>query len=609
MDLGDNVAESHTAVSLENFATDSAHASSDILPTQPARNIQKNNRPKKGKSVPQDTVPFSSGKDHLNDNSVHFCRTTQFSDNGSETSVHLPHWESCSLSSVILRGLQTLAFDKPTQIQKLAIPAILDGDDVIGQASTGSGKTLAFGLPILQHILTSTDRQKEITALIVAPTRELAQQISQHLKAVGKSMDANIVSITGGMSLDKQLRLLNYVPDIVVATPGRLWDIISTREEPADLFRRLRFLVLDEADRLLQTGHFKEVQDILEALGSPEERQTLIFSATFDRDLQLKLSKGDLKSNSEKSTVQESLELLLHKLDFRKPPRFINANSNTTVAEAVRQCVIETDPVEKDYYLYYILLRYSARTLVFTNSIGDVHRLVRLLNALDIPALGLHSNKQQKARLTTIERFKAEPNRILVATDIAARGLDIASVDTVIHFHLPTTTDLYIHRSGRTARGHKSGLSIAICSSTEIPKLKKMQRALGISNLPEFPIDTANVGAVKPRVNLARSICKLETELANTSGRSDNWLAEAAADLGADLSDAGEEDQAAQKTKVQLQKLKLRIKDEMKTPITSGISTRYLTKNGSQVVDRLISSQSHKHFLGQKVQTALASLD
>lgn len=535
-----------------------------------------------------------------------FSRVEDFMDIDAEAENTASTWNKFDLPSEIVRGLRELKFDNPTKIQELAIPEIMYGSDVIGQASTGSGKTLAFGLPILQQISSSTAKVKSTSGLIIAPTRELAQQISQHLKEAAKFMELNIVCITGGLSLDKQLRLLKYTPDIVVATPGRLWDIMSTIDELSSLFLSLKFLVLDEADRVLQTGHFKEVQQILEALGNPANRQTLIFSATFDRDLQHRLSTGKFKAQASSDSVQESLELLLQKVHFRKPPRYINANIDTMVAEAVRQYVLETEPLEKDYYLYYMLLRYSARTLVFTNSIGDVHRLVRLLSTLGIDALGLHSNKQQKARLTAIERFKAEPNRVLIATDIAARGLDIASVDTVIHYHLPTTADLYIHRSGRTARAHTSGLSVAICSSTELPKLRKMQRALGEEKLPEFPIDSSSVGAVKPRVNTARSICKLEAELSDASTRSNTWLAEAAADLGADL-DTIEEDQSSQKKRFQLKALKLKIKEQLKVPIANGLSIRYLTKNGPQVIDRLISSQSHKDFLGQKVQSALES--
>lgn len=524
------------------------------------------------------------------------------------TDTDLPGWDELGLCPSIRRGLQKLQFHKPTPIQKLAIPAIMEGHDVIGQASTGSGKTLAFGIPILQHIATSRREQRCITALIVAPTRELAQQITQHLKALSASTKVSIVSITGGMSAEKQIRLLNYVPDVVVATPGRLWDVISGDEGILSQLKEIAFLVLDEADRVLQAGHFQEVQQILEALGRPEARQTLVFSATFHRNLQSKLTNGKAKTSELDSSVDESLDILLHKLQFKAAPRFINANQATQVAQAVRQCVLETKPLDKDYCLYYLLLRHPARILVFTNSISDVHRITQLLRILKINVLSLHGNKQQKLRLATIERFKADPKGILVATDVAARGLDIPAVDTVIHYHLPITADLYIHRSGRTARGASTGLSIAICSSNEIPNLKRLQKALKIDDLPDFPVDNRKVDAVKPRVNLAREICKLEAIQAKTSVRKDDWLAEAAADLGADLPSDGD-DYAKKEFKGKLNNLRARLNNDLKSPLTRDFSPRYLTKNGSQLIERLISAKGHQQFLGEDVKSALGSVE
>ena len=519
--------------------------------------------------------------------------------------IDLPAWETLGLSDNILRSLQKLQFSNPTPIQELAIPLIMSGEDVIGKASTGSGKTLAFGIPVIEHVL---HRRKtitnEISALILAPTRELAQQISQHLEAVCQYAGVQVANITGGLSVEKQLRKLQYNPDVVVATPGRLWDILSTKEGMAERFSHVSFLILDEADRILQQGHFQEVSRIIEQLGSAENRQTLVFSATFQRQLQAKLSKGMYNVKDSTLSADDSVELLLRNLSFRNRPRFIDADPDSSVARAVQQCIIEVAPLEKDYYLYYFLLKYSSRSLIFTNSIGDVHRLVRLLQLLGLPALGLHSNKQQKARLKAVERFRAEPNAILVASDVAARGLDIASVDIVLHYHLPQSADLYVHRSGRTARGGLAGLSVLLCSSSEVPMLRKLQKALEIKEFKDFPVETNQLGAIKPKVNIARQIIKIEDDSKKSRPGVDSWLAEAAEDLGVDLDDTHEDVELLKQNKSQLQALRARLSAELKKPVKSGSSGRYLTRNGGTLAASLLSGKAHKNFIGTEVRKA-----
>lgn len=521
--------------------------------------------------------------------------------------VDMPAWQALSLSDSLLRGLFELDFLRPTMIQSLTIPLIASGVDVIGKAATGSGKTLAFGIPIIEQILTCSTLSKGFSALVLVPTRELAQQIAEHLSKVGKFAGISVITITGGLSVDKQLRQLRHNPDIIVGTPGRLWDILSTRDGLLQEFTKIQYLVLDEADRMLQAGHFQEVTKLIEKLGDPKSRQTLVFSATFQKELQMKLSTGKAGFDHDILSNEQSLALLLQKLSFRNAPRFIDANPESQVAQAVRQCLIESSPLEKDYFLYYLLLRYPARTLVFTNSIADVHRLVQLLNMLGIVAHGLHSNKQQKARLKSVERFKAETPSVLVASDVASRGLDIPFVDTVVHYHLPRSSDLYIHRSGRTARAHNSGLSILICSPSEITTFRKMQKTIQNESLVDFGVETDHLGAIKPRVNLARKILKLEEEKRKLKHGGDSWLAEAAEDLGISLSD-DEGDSEAKRLTLEIQYLRKELSKELTRHIRSGFSGRYLTKGGADLIERLISGKGHEHFLGEKVQKALETL-
>jgi ATP-dependent RNA helicase DDX24/MAK5 len=213
-----------------------------------------------------------------------------------QTDIDLPGWSKISLSKPSLQALQSLGFTSPTAIQSLAIPRIMQGHDLIGKASTGSGKTLAFGIPILEHILSLSDpKSKSPSALVIAPTRELAKQIVNHLEDIAKfSLGAmTVVNVTGGLAVQKQIRILEKRPSVIVGTPGRLWEVMNSPEVKAlqldKSIKRIKYLVLDEADRLLQEGHFQEIEKILEFVNGGEDKQTLVFSATFQKQLQQKL--------------------------------------------------------------------------------------------------------------------------------------------------------------------------------------------------------------------------------------------------------------------------------------------------------------------------------
>jgi ATP-dependent RNA helicase DDX24/MAK5 len=486
-----------------------------------------------------------------------------------EEEVDASAWRSLNLSSTTISALSKLKFTTPTPIQTAAIPEILAGHDVIGKASTGSGKTLAFGIPIFEEFLERRRlhpkgvKQGDATpqlALILSPTRELANQLHKHLTALcsgGTSGAPVIATLTGGLSVQKQRRILKDA-DIVIGTPGRLWEVISDGQGVIRALQGIQFLVVDEADRLLSEGHFKEVEEILNALDRKEvdddqtedtstnqsaipatKRQTLVFSATFDRNLQRKLANKSKPSSNDLLTNKQSLEYLLTKLNFREPkPKFIDVNPINQLAQNLKEGIIECSGTEKDLYLYTLLLLHpNTRTLVFTNSISAVRRLTPLLQNLNLPALPLHSGMPQKARLRSVERFTS-PNTsknsasILVATDVAARGLDIPNVQLVIHYHLPRAADTYVHRSGRTARAGQPGSSIIICSPEEAASVRRLVakvHASSASTLTEedtakrqgyyirtLDLDRRIVSRLKPRATLAKKIA--DVELAKQKG-------------------------------------------------------------------------------------------
>ncbi|KAL8643872.1 MAG: hypothetical protein Q9226_008066, partial [Calogaya cf. arnoldii] len=317
-------------------------------------------------------------------------------------------WSSLHLSSQILGSLARLHFKEPTSIQRLAIPGILQGQNVIGKASTGSGKTLAFGIPIVEHFLehgtrvnnqrckSVEDREGPPTALLLSPTRELAHQLDKHLDALCSNITSkspHIATITGGLAPQKQQRKLANA-DIIIGTPGRLWEIMSSTKGLKPWLRQIKFLVLDEADRLLTEGHFKELEEILDVLtktganddqtpSSPSlDRQTLIFSATFSPNLNHKLS-GRSKAST---TTSNPLEPLLSRINFSTPPKFIDASPTSHLPTSLKSYILSCHALEKDLYLYALLLTHfpTARTLIFANSIHAVRRLVPFLQNLDL---------------------------------------------------------------------------------------------------------------------------------------------------------------------------------------------------------------------------------
>ncbi|KAI2601764.1 DEAD-domain-containing protein [Hypoxylon sp. NC1633] len=562
----------------------------------------------------------------------------------TQDEVDVSAWVSLGLSPQILGSLAKLKFSKPTPIQAAAIPEILASHDVIGKASTGSGKTLAFGIPIVEKWLELSEGRdvsqaaaKTPLALVLSPTRELAHQLTDHIKNVcaGLPNSPYVCSVTGGLSVQKQQRQLAKA-DIVIGTPGRLWEVLSSSSDLMNSFKKIQYLVVDEADRLLTEGHFQEAAEIFNALDrvevnedeedgedeAPSPRQTLVFSATFHKGLQQKLAG---KGRYDLMSQQDSMEYLLKKLNFREEkPRFIDMNPVSQMAEGLKEGLVECGAMEKDLYLYALLLLYpNVRTLVFTNSISSVRRLSPMLQNLNLPTYLLHSQMPQKARLRSVERFtdaKQGQASILVATDVAARGLDIPGVDLVIHYHVPRTADVYVHRSGRTARAEKTGLSILLTAPEEVTPTRRLIAKVHSSNprgkkdffVQTLDMDRKLVNRLKPRVTLAKKIA--DAGLAKEKGnKEDDWMRNAAEELGVEydsdeIQQVGKwggrgggrkekQKEARAMTKAELGAMRAELRELLSKRVNAGVSEKYIA-TGLVDMDELLRGAKGE-FLGK----------
>ncbi|KAK0181215.1 hypothetical protein PV327_003517 [Microctonus hyperodae] len=381
--------------------------------------------------------------------------------------------------------------------------------------------------------------RKPLYALILTPTRELAIQIRNHMCNAAKYTDINIAVIVGGMAAVKQERILNKGPEIVIATPGRLWELIDQGNPHLSQIDSIKYLAIDETDRMLEKGHFQELHQIFERMNTDEEslknRQTFVFSATLTlvHDipdyLQRKKNKNS-KSKIFKLTPGLKLQKFIDLLKI-KNPKVVDVTMERGTAGTLTECRIACTIDHKDYYLYYFLKRHFGRTLVFCNSIGCVRRLATLFGILDCNPLPLHASMPQKQRLKNLERFQQKPNGLLIATDVAARGLDIPNVEHVIHYQVPRTSESYVHRSGRTARAQKEGITVLMMEPSEMQYYTKLCKTLGhTQDIPTFPVIDRLLIAVKECVNLAREIDKLELKC-----RRDNvqkgWLKKAVEEM------------------------------------------------------------------------------
>ncbi|MCD2184231.1 DEAD/DEAH box helicase [Rhizobium sp. TRM96647] len=360
------------------------------------------------------------------------------------------------LSKNVLSALEALGFDKPTPIQEKAIPLVLAGNDLIGLAQTGTGKTAAFGLPMIERLLAEGRRPdpRNIRALVLAPTRELVNQIADNLRDFVKKTPLRVVTVVGGASINKQQQMLERGTDILVATPGRLLDLVSRK---AVTLTQGRYLVLDEADQMLDLGFIHDLRKIAKLV--PKNRQTLLFSATMPK-LIAELA-GEYLTNPQKVEVTppgkaaDKVEQYVH---------FVPGKDHKT--QILRQTLTDNP---------------DGLSLIFSRTKHGAEKLMKHLDHVGFKAASIHGNKSQGQRERALKAFRDGEIRVLVATDVAARGIDIPGVTHVYNYDLPEVPDAYVHRIGRTARNGRDGIAIAFCAPDDIRLLRDIEKLMGIS--------------------------------------------------------------------------------------------------------------------------------
>ncbi|KAM6067866.1 ATP-dependent RNA helicase DDX24 isoform 2-T2 [Theristicus caerulescens] len=482
-------------------------------------------------------------------------------------------------------------WENEDEAEKLTHQQVEDsGDEDDASFTTGSMKVLEefeFDSSDETHTVGS-HKKKPLLGLVLTPTRELAVQVKHHIDAVAKFTGIKTAILVGGMAAQKQERVLNRKPEIVIATPGRLWELVKERHPHLSNLRQLRCLVIDEADRMVEKGHFLELSQLLEILNDSQynpQRQTFVFSATLTLVHQTP-TRVLQKKNAKKMDKKTKLELLMEKVGIKGKPKVIDLTRKEATVETLTETRIHCNTNEKDYYLYYFLLQYPGRTMVFANSIDCVKRLSSLLTILNCDPFPLHANMHQKQRLKNLERFAERESCVLLTTDVAARGLDIPNVQHVIHYQVPRTSELYVHRSGRTARAANEGLSLLLIGPDDLINFRKIYRTLEKSEeLPFFPVETKCMTSIKERVNLARQIEK--AEFFNSRAKQHNsWLQQAAEALEIDLDDdmlmgkKASEEEESQKQKM-LKGMKKQLKHMLSQPLFKVLmKTKYPTQSG-----------------------------
>lgn len=361
-------------------------------------------------------------------------------------------FESLNIIEPILRSLKEEGYSKPTPIQSQAIPIILNKTDLIGCAQTGTGKTAAFAVPIIQLLYNnkSFERKKKIRSLIVTPTRELAIQIDESFMAYGRHTGLTSTVVFGGVNQNPQTSALRSGVDILVATPGRLLDLMN---QGFISLNSVEIFVLDEADRMLDMGFIHDVKKIISAL--PQKRQSLFFSATMPPEI-VKLA-GSI---------------------VYKPVK-VEVTPSATTVDIVNQFVYFIDKGNKNSLLIELLKDDKIKTaLVFTRTKFGADKVVRVLEKKNIRAEAIHGNKAQNARQRALSNFKSQTTRVLVATDIAARGIDVDDLQFVINYEIPNISETYVHRIGRTGRAGANGTAISFCDAEEKPYLRDIEKLI-----------------------------------------------------------------------------------------------------------------------------------
>jgi ATP-dependent RNA helicase RhlE len=362
-------------------------------------------------------------------------------------------FRALGLDANILKAVQEAGYTEPTPIQLAAIPPILAGQDLIGIAQTGTGKTAAFTLPMLTRLsaVIGDGRTRGTLALVLAPTRELALQIQENVKAYGKHLPLRVAAVFGGVGERPQIDALRAGTHLIIACPGRLMDLMQRRY--AD-FSQLQYLVLDEADRMLDMGFLPSIRQIVRSL--PQKRQTLLFSATLSREI----------------------ESLTH--EFQRAPKLIQIGRRANPAETVTQLVYEIPKHLKPALLLHLLKDPAMNmVLVFSRMKHAADRVARNLEAAGIRTATLHSNRSQSQRLRALKDFKDGVVRVLVATDIAARGIDVDGISHVVNYDFPMHSEDYVHRIGRTGRAHAVGDAISFVTHEDQGELRALERFIG----------------------------------------------------------------------------------------------------------------------------------
>jgi len=408
-------------------------------------------------------------------------------------------FQSLKIIEPILKSLLEEGYTEPTPIQIQAIPIVLQGNDLLGCAQTGTGKTAAFAVPILQLLSANKVNigKRKIRSLIVTPTRELAIQINESFKTYGRYTELKSAVIFGGVKQNPQVKTLQGGIDILIATPGRLLDLINQKYIS---LKDIEILVLDEADRMLDMGFIHDVKKILALL--PTKRQTLFFSATMPPEI-VKLS-----------------NTILYK------PLKVEVTPSATTADTVNQYVYFVDKGNKNALLLYLLKDERIKTvLVFTRTKHGADKVVKVLVKNNIKAEAIHGNKNQNARQRALANFKAQTTRVLVATDIAARGIDIDDMEFVVNYEISNLAETYVHRIGRTGRAGANGTAFSFCDAEEKAYLKDIEKLISkkipvISNHPFPLIDNNPVKAPKQQFQKRNSSHQRPNP--NNSGKKNN---------------------------------------------------------------------------------------